>query len=86
MNSVSARLPRHLSKGALKEDFLDISLTRYFGVPKFKNTSARRVIFFLKMLKIQSKLRKCKKKKKIKKIIFVCEIIASENVAINYLC
>ena len=48
-----------------------------------------RVIVFLKMFKIEPKFRKCKKiKKKIKKrkkIFFVSEISASENVAINCL-
>ena len=55
-----------------------------FGVRKFKNTSAMRVSFFLKMFKIGSKFRKCKKK--IAKIFFVSEIKASESVAINCVC
>ena len=55
------RLPCYLSKGSLKPDFLDIYLTTIFEVRKFKNTSAMRVIFFLKMFKIQSKLPKWKK-------------------------
>ena len=42
--------------------FLDIYLTTFFGVHNFKNISAMRVIFFLKMLKIESKFPKCKKK------------------------
>ena len=83
-NSASARLPCHLWKGALKRDFLDIYLTTYFGVPKFKNTSAMIVISFLKMFQIVFKFRKCKKK--IEKIFFVSEKNASENVAINCLC
>ena len=41
------------------------------------------VIFFLKMFKIESKFTKCKKK--IKKMFFVSEIIASENFALNCL-
>ena len=45
---------RHLS--------LDIYLTTFFGVHKFKNTSAMRAIFCWKMFKIESKFRKCKKK------------------------
>ena len=53
--------------GLLKLDFSDIDLTTYFGVPKFKNTSAMTVIFFLKMFKIESRFRKRKKKKKKKK-------------------
>ena len=43
-----------------------------------------RVIFFLKMFKIESKFKKCKKK--IQKIFFVCEINVSQYVAINCLC
>ena len=42
--------------------FLDIYLTTFFGVHNFKNISAMRVIFFLKMLKIETKFPKCKKK------------------------
>ena len=61
-NSVSAILPCHLSKGRLKQDFLGIYLTMCLGGRKFKNTSTLRVIFSLKMLKIESKFRKCKKK------------------------
>ena len=65
----------------MKRDFLDIYLTTVFGVGKFKNTSAMRVIFFLKMLKLESKIRK----KKTAKIFFVSEINASVNVARNSL-
>ena len=60
-DSVSARLPCYLSNRSLKRDFLDIYLTTFFGVPKFKKISPMTVIFFLKMLKIESKFRKCKK-------------------------
>ena len=42
--------------------FLDIYLTAFFGVPKFKNTSPMRIIFFLKIFKMESKFAKCKKK------------------------
>ena len=83
MNSVSACLPCHLSKGPLKWDFIDIYLTSFFAVHQFKYTSAMRVIFFLKMFKIESKFTKCKKKKnkkKIEKIFFVSHIIESKNV------
>ena len=52
----------------------------FFGVRKFKNTRARMIIIFLKMLKIESKFRK-----KIEKKFFVYEINSSENVAINCL-
>ena len=50
-----------LVEGPLRLDFLDIYLTTFFGFPKFKNTSAMRIIFFLKMFKIKSKFRKWKK-------------------------
>ena len=83
MNSVSAGLPFYLSKGLPKRDTFDIYLTTCFGVRKFKNTSAMGDIVFLKMFKIESKFTKCKKKMKQK--LFVSEIIASENVAINSL-
>ena len=36
-----------LLKGLMKGDFLDIYLTTYLRVCKFKNTAATRVIFFL---------------------------------------
>ena len=64
------RLPCYLSKGPIKRDFLDIYLTTFFGVCKFKNTSDMRVIFFLEMIKIQFKFRKCKKKFKKKFFCF----------------
>ena len=79
-NSVSARLPYQLSQGPLKENFLDIYLPTFFGVQKFKNTSASRVILCVEMFKIESKFRKCRKNSKI---FLVSEIISSENVAIN---
>ena len=60
MNSVSAHLPCYLSKSPLEEDFLDSYLTRFFGVRKLKNTSALRVMFFVKIFKIASKFRICK--------------------------
>ena len=49
-------------EGSFETDFLDIYLTTYFGVRKFKYTSAMTVIVYLKMFKIQYKFRKCKKK------------------------
>ena len=61
-NIVSACLPCPLSKGPLKWEYLDIYLTTCFEVRKFKYTSAIRVIFFSKRFKIESKLRKLKKK------------------------
>ena len=83
-NSVSARLPCYLSKGPLKQDFLDFYLTTLFGVGKLKNTSVMRgSSFFLKMFKMKSKFRKWKKE--LPKKIF-SEITVSEFVAINCPC
>ena len=65
-------------------DFLDIYVTTFFGVRKIKNTSTMRVIFFLKMFKIDSKFPKVKKKK-FGDNFFVSEIIGSEYGAINCL-
>ena len=62
LNSVSAHLPGYLWKGRLKLDFLDIYLTLFFAVRKLKNTSALRVVFFLKIFKIKFKLKNYKKK------------------------
>ena len=69
-------------KGPLKRDCLDIYLTMPFGLRKFINTSAMRVIHFLKIFKIQCKFTKWKKNLKL---CFVSEIIASENVTIKSL-
>ena len=82
MNSVSARLLCFLSKGPLKQDFMDIYLTTFFRVRKFKNASVMRAIFYLKILKIEPKFGKIKKKFK-KKIFF--KVIAAKDVAINCL-
>ena len=49
---VWAQLPCCFSKGPLKKDFLNIYLITFFGVRNFGNTSAMRVIFFLKIFKI----------------------------------
>ena len=62
LTSVSACLPCYLLKDSLRQDFLDIYLFTSFIVRMFKNTSAMRVIFSLKMFKIEYKFRKCKKK------------------------
>ena len=61
-SSFSIRLLCYLLKGPLKRDFLNIYITTSFEVRKSKNTSAMMVIFFLIMFKIESKIRKCKKK------------------------
>ena len=50
-----------LVKGSMKRDFLHIYLTTFLRVRKFKNTSALRVISFLKNFKIESKFKKSKK-------------------------
>ena len=55
-------LPSCFSKGPLKPEFLDSYLTTFFGVRNFVNTSAMRVIFFLKMFKIESSFQKLRKK------------------------
>ena len=83
MNNFLARLPGYLSQGFLKINFLGIYPTTSFGVGKVKNTSAARLIFFLKMFKIDSKFLKIKKK--IGKNFFVSEINESGYVAINCL-
>ena len=62
LNSVSPLLPCYLSKGPLKQDFLDIYLTTPFGCRNLKNESTMRVRFFLKMFKIKGKFRNAKKK------------------------
>ena len=60
-NNVSTCLPCYFCKSLLKWDFLDIDLTTFLAVHKFKNASAIRLIFFLKMFKIESTFRKSKK-------------------------
>ena len=54
-----------LVEESLKWNFLNIYLTVIFGIRKFQNTSAMRVIFFLKMFKIEFKFWKCKENSKI---------------------
>ena len=84
-NSLSTGLPCYLLKCPLKRAFLYIYLTTFFGVRQFKNTSPMRVIFFLKMFKIESTFQNYKKKKKKQKKFLLSEIIASQYVAINCL-
>ena len=74
-----------LVEGSSEVDFLNIYLTTFLGVRKFKNTSAMRVIFSLKMLKIECKFQK-HPKKNIHKMFFVSEITVTGNVVINCLC
>ena len=72
-----------LAKGPLNLHFWDIYLTTLFWVCKSKNTSAMRVIYFLKMLKTEPRFRKCKEISGNN--FFVSEIIATEDVAVNCL-
>ena len=60
--SVSARLPCCLSRGPLKREFLDIYLSKSFGVGNFGNTEAMRVIFFWKCSKFNGDLENAAKK------------------------
>ena len=57
-----ARFPCCFPKDPFKQDFLDIDVTMFFGVRNFGNTSAMRVIFFLKMFQIYTRFVKCRKK------------------------
>ena len=81
--SVSARLPCGLSRGPLKREFLDIYLSKSFGVGNFENTEAMRVIFFSKFSKFNADYENSGKK--TKKRFFVFEINASELFALNRL-
>ena len=60
-NRVLALLPCYLSKGRLKRDFLDIYLTKFFGVRKSKNTSGMRIIVFWKCSKLNTNSEHAKK-------------------------
>ena len=66
----------------MKGDFLEILLTRFFGVRNFGNTSARRVIFFEN---IQNLMYISKMKKQIQKMLSVSEVIAFEYTVLNCL-
>ena len=54
-------LPCYLPKGPLKGYFLDIYVSIFFGVRKFKNTSAIMVPFFRKCSKLNLHLENVKK-------------------------
>ena len=60
-NIVWACLPCCLSKGPLKEDFLDNYLTTFFGVRNCGNPSAMRFIFFWKCSKVNIDFKNAKK-------------------------
>ena len=62
----------------MKRDSIEISVTTSFGFCKFKNTSAMRITFLLKMFKIESKFTNLTKDNR--KMFLVSEIIASENI------
>ena len=72
--SSETRSPRYLWKGRLKRDSLDMYLTTFLGLLKFKNTSAMRVIFFRKAFKLNINFANAKKIKKN----FFFEVIPSE--------
>ena len=67
----------------MKRDFLDIDVTIFFGLCNFGNISAIRVIFFLKLFKVYTRLQKWSKK--IEKKFFVLEILPSKLVPLNSL-
>ena len=62
LNCLWNRLPCSLSKGLLKQGFLDTSPTRSFAVPNFGNTKAMRVIFFWNCSKFNLDFRSAEKK------------------------
>ena len=62
--SISARLQCYLLKGPLKREILNHYLTTFFGVRKFKNTSAMMVTFFSKMLRLNLNFENARKTSK----------------------
>ena len=71
-----------LVEGSSETGFLRHLSNDVFWTLKFKNTSGRSVILFKKCSKLNLNLENAKKKLQI---IFVSEIIGSENVAISFL-
>ena len=69
-----------LVEGSSEKDFLDIYLTAFFGVRKFKNASAMTELFFWKIFKIWPN---SKNEKKNREKLFLSETIVSKDVAIN---
>ena len=67
-NTVSTRLPCYLWNDPLKRVFLDIYLTTFFGVRKFRNTSAMRVTLFWKCSKLNLNFENAEKKKNWEKV------------------
>ena len=68
----------------MKRDSLDIYVTTFNGVRKFKNRSAMRVILFFEKYS-KWNLNYVNAKKKTEKTFFVSQIIAFEDVTIIYL-
>ena len=58
-----------LSKGVLKRGVLDIYLTTSLEVSNFGNTSAMRLIFFFKLLKIWCRFQNWRKKNRKKQLM-----------------
>ena len=62
MNNVWAGLPCRFLLDPLKRGFLGIDLTMFLGDRDIGNTSAMRVIFFLKIFQIETRFQKKRKK------------------------
>ena len=69
-NNLWALLPCFFFKRRLKRDFTDIYPVTFFGDGNLRNTSAMRIILFLKMLKIQCRFSKCREKLR-KSVLFL---------------
>ena len=76
-------MPCCLSKGPLKDGFLDIYLNRFLGAHISRNTPLRGSCFFGKCLKFNIDFKNAKKE--TEKKFFVFEIIVSELFALNCL-
>ena len=70
-----------LFEGLQKRDFLDIYLTTVFQVRTLENTSAMKVIFFMKIFKILSTFPKYLKR--VEKMFSLLEIITSQLATSN---
>ena len=67
----------------MNQDLVEICLTTFFGVHKFKNALAMRLIFFFE--NVANSIKISIMQKNLEKYIFLSEIIASEHLAINCL-
>ena len=74
-----------LVKGSSKTGLLRHLSNHVFRSPYAQKYISHEAHAFFNMFKIKFKFGKCKKKKKMEKIFFVFEIIASEHVAKNCL-